>query len=397
MQDFEFTVEEGTLYMLQTRHGKRTGLAAVRIAVEMVKERLMDVKTALTKIPADSISSLLVPVFDEKTRRLAKKIATGLPAGPGAATGKVVFSASQAEWRAQRGEKVVLCRIETSPDDLRGMIASEGILTSRGGVSSHAALVARQMGKVCVCGAQAIEMDYGARTLKAGKTLLREGDNISLDGTTGEVFAGHVDTAPSEVNQVLDGKLKPEKSYTYQLFNKVMKWADKHRRLQVRTNADSPLQARQAVALGAQGIGLCRTEHMFFEGDRITHMRKMILATDESERKAALKKLLPMQRRDFAGIFRAMGSRPVTIRLLDPPLPRIFAPGRRLPAGPWPRSWASPPKSSWSGCALCMKKTPCWATEAAAWASATRKSPRCRPGPSSRRPRRCNRVKLRSG
>ncbi len=320
MQDFEFTVEEGTLYMLQTRHGKRTGLAAVRIAVEMVKERLMDVKTALTKIPADSISSLLVPVFDEKTRRLAKKIATGLPAGPGAATGKVVFSASQAEWRAQRGEKVVLCRIETSPDDLRGMIASEGILTSRGGVSSHAALVGRQMGKVCVCGAQAIEMDYGARTLKAGKTLLREGDNISLDGTTGEVFAGHVDTAPSEVNQVLDGKLKPEKSYTYQLFNKVMKWADKHRRLQVRTNADSPLQARQAVALGAQGIGLCRTEHMFFEGDRITHMRKMILATDESERKAALKKLLPMQRRDFAGIFRAMGSRPVTIRLLDPPL-----------------------------------------------------------------------------
>ncbi len=320
MQDFEFTVEEGTLFMLQTRHGKRTGLAAVRIAVEMVKERLMDIKTALTKIPAESISSLLVPVFDEKSRGLTQKIATGLPAGPGAATGKIVFSAKQAEWRARRGENVILCRVETSPEDLRGMIASEGILTSRGGVSSHAALVARQMGKVCVCGAQAIEMDYGKRTLKAGRTILREGDNISLDGTTGEVFAGHVDTAPSEVNQVLDGKLKPEKSYTYQLFSKVMTWADKHRRMKVRTNADSPLQARQAVALGAQGIGLCRTEHMFFEGDRITHMRQMILAVGTKERQAALKKLLPMQRRDFAGIFRAMGNRPVTIRLLDPPL-----------------------------------------------------------------------------
>lgn len=320
MQDFEFTVEEGTLFMLQTRNGKRTGLAAVRIAVEMVKERLMNVKTALMKIPADSISSLLVPVFDEKSRRQAKRIATGLPAGPGAASGKIVFSAKQAEWRGRRGENVILCRVETSPEDLRGMIASEGILTSRGGVSSHAALVARQMGKVCICGAHGIEMDYGARTLKAGNTLLREGDDISLDGTTGEVFSGHVDTAPSEVNQVLDGKLKAEKSYTYQLFDKVMKWADKHRRLKVRTNADSPLQSKQAVALGAEGIGLCRTEHMFFEGDRITHMRQMILAADSSERAAALKKLLPMQRRDFAGIFRAMGSRPVTIRLLDPPL-----------------------------------------------------------------------------
>jgi len=320
MQDFEFTVEEGTLYMLQTRNGKRTGLAAVRIAVEMVGERLMTIKTALTKIPAESISSLLVPVFDLRKGGGARKIASGLPAGPGAATGKVVFSASKAEELEQKGTPVVLCRVETSPDDLRGMIASEGILTSRGGVSSHAALVARQMGKVCVCGANDVVINYSKATLTAGGTVLKEGDDISIDGTTGEVFAGHVDTAPSEVSQVLDGKLKPEKSYTYQLFDRVMKWADKHRTMKVRTNADTPAQAKQAVALGAQGIGLCRTEHMFFEGDRINFMRQMILASNEKDRRAALKKLLPFQRRDFNGLFRAMGGRPVTIRLLDPPL-----------------------------------------------------------------------------
>jgi pyruvate,orthophosphate dikinase len=306
--------------MLQTRNGKRTGLAAVRIAVEMVGERLMTIKTALTKIPAESISSLLVPVFDLRKGGGARKIASGLPAGPGAATGKVVFSASKAEELEQKGTPVVLCRVETSPDDLRGMIASEGILTSRGGVSSHAALVARQMGKVCVCGANDVVINYSKATLTAGGTVLKEGDDISIDGTTGEVFAGHVDTAPSEVSQVLDGKLKPEKSYTYQLFDRVMKWADKHRTMKVRTNADTPAQAKQAVALGAQGIGLCRTEHMFFEGDRINFMRQMILASNEKDRRAALKKLLPFQRRDFNGLFRAMGGRPVTIRLLDPPL-----------------------------------------------------------------------------
>ena len=320
MQDFEFTVQEGTFYMLQTRNGKRTGLAAVRIAAEMVREELMDVTSALAKVPAESIASLLVPVFDEESRKSATRIASGLPAGPGAASGKIVFSASEAARLARHGEHVVLCRIETSPDDLRGMIASQGILTARGGVSSHAALVARQMGKVCVCGAQDIFMDYSTRLMKVGGHVLREGDHISIDGTTGEVFASYVETAPSEVSQVLSGELEPEKSYTFQLFDQVMQWADRYRKLQVRTNADTPTQSRLAVALGAEGIGLCRTEHMFFEADRINFMRQMILATNEAERRAALRRLLPFQRKDFIGIFRAMGNRPVTIRLLDPPL-----------------------------------------------------------------------------
>ncbi|HCR30628.1 MAG TPA: pyruvate, phosphate dikinase, partial [Opitutae bacterium] len=320
VQDFEFTIEDGTLYMLQTRNGKRTGLAAVRIAVEMTKQRLMNQKTAVTKIPADQISSLLVPIFDTASIKKATLMATGLPAGPGAASGKIVFNAADAEKEVAKGNSVVLCREETSPEDLRGMIASDGILTSRGGVSSHAALVARQMGKVCICGASDIDINYASRTLSAGKTVLDEGDYISIDGTTGQIFAGHVETAPSEVSQVLAGKMKAEKSYTYQLFDQVMKWADKFRKLGVRTNADSPTQSKAAISLGAEGIGLCRTEHMFFEGDRITYMREMILAPDEASRKKALKKLLPFQRKDFNGLFKAMDGRPVTVRLLDPPL-----------------------------------------------------------------------------
>ncbi len=320
VQDFEFTIEDGKLYMLQTRNGKRTGLAAVRIAVEMTKQKLMTQKTAVTKIPADQISSLLVPIFDAKAIKKAQLMAKGLPAGPGAASGKVVFNASDAEAEVEKGNSVVLCREETSPEDLRGMIASDGILTSRGGVSSHAALVARQMGKVCICGASDIHIDYASATITAGKTVLKEGDHISIDGTTGEIFAGAVATAPSEVSQVLAGKLKAEKSYTYQMFAQIMKWADKHRTMGVRTNADSPSQSKAAVALGAEGIGLCRTEHMFFEGDRITYMREMILAPDEAARKKALKKLLPFQRKDFNGLFKAMEGRPVTVRLLDPPL-----------------------------------------------------------------------------
>ncbi len=320
MQDFEFTVEDRKLYMLQTRNGKRTGLAAVRIAVEMVNERLMNQQTAIKKIPADSISSLLVPIFDEKALKKVAPLSKGLPAGPGAASGKICFSADLAEHVTERGGKAVLCRVETTPEDLRGMIASEGILTARGGVSSHAALVARQMNKVCVCGASEVVIDYSAKTLTIGKTVLQEGDDISIDGTTGEIFAGYVDTAPSEVVQVLDGKMKADKSYTYQLFETVMGWADKFRKLGVRTNADNPTQSKMAVNLGAEGIGLCRTEHMFFEGDRITFMRQMILAETESDRRAALKKLLPFQRKDFTGIFKAMGGLPVTIRLLDPPL-----------------------------------------------------------------------------
>lgn len=320
MQDFEFTIESKNLYMLQTRNGKRTGLAAVRIAVEMVNERLIDKETAILRIPADSISSLLVPVFDVHGRKKAQLIGRGLPAGPGAASGQIVFSASVAEQLEQKGIKVILCRVETSPEDLRGMIASEGILTARGGVSSHAALVARQMGKVCVCGAHELLVDYEKRTLTSGHTVIHEGENVSIDGTTGEVFLGHVETAPSEVTQVLQGKLKADKSYTYQLFDKVMQWADKFRKMNIRTNADTPEQSKDAIALGAEGVGLCRTEHMFFEGDRINYMRQMILATNEEERREALQKLLPMQRKDFEGIFKAMEGRPVTIRLLDPPL-----------------------------------------------------------------------------
>ena len=320
MQDFEFTVENGKLYMLQTRNGKRTGLAAVRIAYELVKEKLIDQKTALKKIPADSISSLLVAVFDPAAVKKAKVLATGLPAGPGAAAGKICFTAPEAEAVAAKGGRAILCRVETTPEDLRGMIAAEGILTSRGGVSSHAALVARQMNTVCVCGASEVKINYGAQTLTIGSKVFKNGEDISIDGTTGEIFAGSVATAPSEVDQVLNGKLKAEDSYTYQIYDQIMKWADKHRKLGVRTNADSPDQAASAIAYGAEGIGLCRTEHMFFEGDRITYMRQMILASDEAERRKALKKLLPFQRKDFTGLFKAMGGLPVTVRLLDPPL-----------------------------------------------------------------------------
>src|SRR5438034_877368 len=321
MQDLEFTVEENRLYILQTRNGKRTGHAAVRIAVDMVGEKLIAKKDAVRRIPADSLAHLLAPIFDRQSVRAAKKIGSGLPAGPGAACGHVVFSAEEAVARAERGEKVVLARIETSPEDLRGMIAAEGILTSRGGVSSHAALVARQMGKVCVCGASNVRIDYQRRTLSANGTTLNQGDHISIDGTAGDVFAGEVTTAPSEIVQVLiDRTLDGRKSETYRKYSKLMRWVDEFRTLGVRTNADTPEQVRKAVASGAKGIGLCRTEHMFFEGDRIDAMREMILAETLDERKAALAKLLPYQREDFVGIFRALKGFPATIRFLDPPL-----------------------------------------------------------------------------
>jgi pyruvate, orthophosphate dikinase len=321
MQDLEFTVEENRLYILQTRNGKRTGHAAVRIAVDMVGEKLITKKDAVRRVPADSLAHLLAPVFDREAVRNAKKIGTGLAAGPGAACGHVVFSAEEAVARADRGEKVVLARIETSPEDLRGMIAAEGILTARGGVSSHAALVARQMGKVCVCGATGIQIDYHKGTLSSKGTTLNRGDYISIDGTAGEVFAGEVATAPSEIIQVLvDGSLDPKKSVTYQEYAKLMKWADEFRSLGVRTNADTPEQVKNAVAFGAEGIGLCRTEHMFFEGDRIDAMREMILAGTKDERARALAKLLPYQRKDFIGIFTALNGLPATIRFLDPPL-----------------------------------------------------------------------------
>ncbi len=321
MQDLEFTIEDNRLYILQTRNGKRTGLAAIKIAVDMVKEKLISKEEALLRIPADSLSHVLAPIFDKESAQNATKIATGLPAGPGAASGRLVLRAEEAVLRAHRGERVLLVRIETSPEDLRGMIAAEGILTARGGVSSHAALVARQMGKVCVCGANELLIDYAKKTVTANGHTLKEGDFISIDGTAGVVFAGEVTTAPSEIVQVLVSKtLQPEKSTNYGDFAALMQWADKCRKLDIRTNADTPEQVENAMGFGAEGIGLCRTEHMFFEGDRIDAMREMILARNTDDRKKALAKLLPYQRDDFIGIFRMLDGLPATIRLLDPPL-----------------------------------------------------------------------------
>jgi pyruvate, orthophosphate dikinase len=320
MQDLEFTIEKKRLFVLQTRNGKRTGLAAVRIAVEMTRQRLMDPRTALLKIPAESIDSLLVPVFDPRAQRAARCIGRGLPAGPGAASGIAVFTAAAAERESKKGNKLVLCRMETSPDDLKGMLYAQGVLTTRGGVSSHAALVARQLGKVCICGASDIVIDYEKKTLRAQGVVLNEGDYISIDGSTGEIYAGPIDSADSEVKRVLSGAMSASDSDTFQLFETVMRWADRFRTLKVRTNADTPAMAAQAVSYGAEGIGLCRTEHMFFEGNRIDAMREMILAADATQRRVALAKLLPFQKKDFVGLFRAMAGRPVTIRLLDPPL-----------------------------------------------------------------------------
>ena len=321
MQDFEFTIQDGKAFMLQTRNGKRTGLAAVRIACEMVKEKLIDWKTAVSRVPAEQLEQVLAPVFDRTALKNTKVIAKGLPAGPGAATGQIYFNADRAVQAADKKEKVLLVRIETSPEDLRGMIAAEGILTARGGVSSHAALVARQMGKVCVCGASALHIDYNKRTLEVGGQTFNEGDFLSINGTTGEVYAGEVRTAASEVVQVLiERSLKSKDSQTYQYYAQLMDWCAKATRLQVRTNADTPEQTANAVAFGASGIGLCRTEHMFFEGDRIDAMREMILAETTESRKKALAKLLPYQREDFTGIFKALKGLPATIRFLDPPL-----------------------------------------------------------------------------
>ena len=321
VQDFEFTIQDGKLFMLQTRNGKRTGLAAVRFAIEMEKEKLIDWKTAIRRVPAEQLDQVLAPVFDRKAVKAAKCIARGLPAGPGAATGKMYLNAERAVEAAAGGEKVLLVRNETSPEDLRGMIAAEGILTAKGGVSSHAALVARQMGKVCVCGASALHIDYSTKTVAVNGSVYNEGDNMSIDGTAGEVYPGEIKTAASEIVQVLVEKsLDPKSSRTYQMFKKLMDWCSKVSRLQVRTNADTPEQTANAVAFGATGIGLCRTEHMFFEGDRIDVMREMILAEKTDDRKAALAKLLPYQREDFIGMFTALKGLPATIRFLDPPL-----------------------------------------------------------------------------
>jgi pyruvate,orthophosphate dikinase len=325
MQDIEFTIEEGKLWLLQTRTGKRTGLAAVRIAVDMVEEKIISKKQALFRIEPDQLNQLLRPIFDLKDKERAAKeghiLAKGLPAGPGAATGRIVFHARDAEEWKKRGEQVVLCRVETSPDDIRGMDAAEGILTARGGMTSHAALVARQMGKVCVAGCEDLNIAYDTRQMHVNGVVLKEGDWISIDGTTGEVILGQIKTLPSRVIQVIVAKtLDAKASQGYQRFAKLMKWADESRKIGVRTNTDLPDQAEVAMAFGSEGIGLCRTEHMFFEGDRIQAVREMILAEDEAGRRRALDKLLPIQKQDFKSILKIMGDLPVTIRTLDPPL-----------------------------------------------------------------------------
>ncbi len=305
MQDLEFTVQEGKLWLLQTRNGKRTGASMVTIAMDLMREGIIDEKTALLRIEPNKLDELLHPVFDGDEIRKAKVLAKGLPASPGAATGQIVFFADEAEDWVAGGKQVVLVRVETSPEDLRGMNVAKGILTARGGMTSHAAVVARGMGKCCVSGAGSLKIDYKSKILTTGGKILKEGDWISLNGTTGEVYEGQIGTRDPD----LSGD-----------FGALMDLAEKYTRMNVRTNADTPKDSKVARSFGAKGIGLCRTEHMFFEGDRIKAMREMILAGDEKGRRKALDKLLPIQRSDFEGIFEAMHDLPVTVRLLDPPL-----------------------------------------------------------------------------
>jgi pyruvate,orthophosphate dikinase len=321
VQDVEFTIQEGKLFMLQTRNGKRTAMAALKFSMDMFKEKLIDWKTAVQRNPADQLDQLLAPVFDAMELKKAKVIASGLPAGPGAASGRIYLNADRAVVAEEKGEKVLLVRNETSPEDLRGMIAAEGILTAKGGVSSHAALVARQMGKVCICGASALQIDYNKKTVTVAGHVFNEGDWLSIDGTAGTVYAGQLATQPSEIiTGMINGDKAAQKTEKFKNFQQLMKWCAQATRLEVRTNADNPEQTENAIAFGATGIGLCRTEHMFFEGERIDAMREMILADNTDDRKKALKKLLPYQRADFTGIFKALKGHPATIRLLDPPL-----------------------------------------------------------------------------
>lgn len=325
MQDVEFTIQNRKLWMLQTRTGKRTGFASFKIAVDLVREGILSKEDALMRVDPEQLNQLLRPTFDPTAKEEAVRdgalLARGLNAGPGAATGRVVFNAVDAEEWARRGEVVILVRLETSPEDIRGMHASRGILTARGGMTSHAALVARQMGKVCVVGCGALEIDYQNRRMMVGDRVIREGNYLSLDGTAGEVYQGQIPTRPSEILRVLiDKSLDPRKSKVYKDYVALLSWADEFRRLGVWANADQANQAEEAIAFGAEGIGLTRTEHMFFEGDRIDAVREMILAQNIEGRKEALAKLLPMQKQDFKAIFRVMREKPVTIRTLDPPL-----------------------------------------------------------------------------
>ncbi len=305
MQDLEFTIQDGKLWLLQTRNGKRTGQAMIKMAIDMLNQKMIDEKQAVLRVEANKLDELLHPVFDKKAIAKAQTICKGLPASPGAATGQIVFHADEAEEWVAKGKEVILVRIETSPEDLKGMNVASGILTARGGMTSHAAVVARGMGKCCVSGAGKAKIDYKARKVNMDGNVYKEGDWISLNGTTGEVYAGQIDTTEAS----LSGE-----------FEEIMKIADKYRKINIRTNADTPHDSVVARKFGAEGIGLCRTEHMFFEGERIIAVREMILADDEAGRVKALEKLLPIQREDFEGIFTAMNGLPVTVRLLDPPL-----------------------------------------------------------------------------
>jgi pyruvate,orthophosphate dikinase len=320
VQDVEFTIERGRLWMLQTRNGKRTGMAAVRIAVDLVEEGVIDKQTALMRVKPEMLNQFLFPIVDAAVASATPKLAAGLAAGPGAASGKVVLDPDRAAEMAEKGESVILVRTETAPEDFHGMVAANAILTARGGLTSHAAVVARQMGKCCVCGCGEIDINYAKGEFKVGDLVIKEGDYITVDGHSGVVYNGEIKTSESEVIQVIRGTLKPEDSQLYGYFSKFLSWADEVRTMGVRANADSPTDARVARMFGAQGIGLCRTEHMFFEGDRIDAVRQMIVASSLEERKAALAKIEPLQQSDFEGLFTEMDGYPVTIRTLDPPL-----------------------------------------------------------------------------
>ena len=368
MQDMEFTVEQGKLWMLQTRGGKRTAKASLRIAVDLANEGLITEAEAVSRIDPASLDQLLHPTIDPKAER--KILASGLPASPGAASGEVVFSSDEAETARKAARKCILVRVETSPEDIHGMHAAEGILTTRGGMTSHAAVVARGMGKPCVSGAGTIRVDYAARTFTVAGTTVKGGDVITIDGSTGQVILGTVQMQQPE----LSGE-----------FGILMGWADKSRKLKVRANADTPRDAQAARNFGAEGIGLCRTEHMFFEGDRIVAIREMILADDVAGRTSALAKLLPYQRADFVELFTIMSGLPVTIRLLDPPLHEFLPHTDKEIEEVSVADRASAPRSCGGARPSCTSSTRCSASAGCAWRSPIRRSPRCRRGRSSRR------------
>src|SRR3989338_1605955 len=319
MLDLEFTIQEGKLYMLQTRVGKRTGIAAVRIAVDLVKEGVIDKREAVMRVGPEQLAQYLYPIFDPKQESTHHVVGKGLPAGPGAAAGRIALTPERAVEMKERGERALLVRRETSPDDIHGMSASVGFLTAKGGMTSHAAVVARQMGKVCVAGCEALEVGHDG-VVRFGSLTLKEGDALSINGFTGAVYAGEIPVVESEIIQVIQGRLKPEQSEKYRYFFTLLKWADEFRTMGVRANADVPDQAIIARGFGAAGIGLCRTEHMFFAEDRVPIMQRMILAKTREDRERELARLLPLQKSDFIGLYRAMKGHPVTIRLLDPPL-----------------------------------------------------------------------------